>query len=166
MRHRSPVKLVLYAPTSDQTKFWYLYQSGTRRRIATGIPESEPEQAEIALRKWLAEQGGVPEQSARDPAKRKIAESLLDYIQSREDEVAAPERIEYCIKPLAKYFRDRAIDDITKAIQIEPSGQLYYSRAESYDNLLPGGFGCRPLARDCGAGRGVTVMDLPLYAKV
>ena len=38
--------------------------------------------------------------------------------------------------------------------------------AESYDNLLPGGFGCRPLARDCGAGRGMTVMDLPLYAKV
>ncbi len=36
----------------------------------------------------------------------------------------------------------------------------------TYDNPLPGGFGRRPLARDCGAGRGMTVLDLPFNAKV
>lgn len=56
----------------------------------------------------------APQQSARDPSKRKIAESLLDYLHSREGEVADLDRIEYCVKHLAKFFRDRTIEDITK----------------------------------------------------
>ncbi len=36
----------------------------------------------------------------------------------------------------------------------------------TYDNPLRGGFGRRPRARDCGTGRGMTVLDLPFNAKV
>ncbi len=57
MRYRRSAKLTLYAPKPDQPKYWYIYESGSRR-IATGIPEGEHKRAELALQKYLNELGG------------------------------------------------------------------------------------------------------------
>ena len=115
MRYRSPAKLTLYAPKPDRPKYWYIYESGTRRRIATGIPEPEYKRAEIELQKYLNELGGQ-KLRAGSAADRLIATTLLDYLQAREGEVADFDRLKYCAKPLAKYFRGLTVDDITKDI--------------------------------------------------
>ena len=115
MRYRSPAKLTLYAPKPDRPKYWYIYESGTRRRIATGAPEPEYKRAEIELQKYLNELGGQKLRTG-SAADRLIANTLLDYLQAREGEVADFDRLKYCAKPLAKYFLGLTVDDITKDI--------------------------------------------------
>ena len=115
LRHRSPAKLTLYAPKPDRPKYWYIYESGTRRRIATGVPEPEYKRAEIELQKYLNQEGGRKAR-AGDATERKIAETLLNYLQAREGEVADFDRLKYCAKPLAKYLHGLTVDDITKDI--------------------------------------------------
>ena len=113
MRYRSPAKLTLYAPQRGQSKYYYIYESGTRRRIATGIPEGEHKRAELALQKYLNEAGGQ-QLRAGSAADRLITEMLLDYLQAREGEVKDFERLVYCVKPLSIYFENLTVFDITK----------------------------------------------------
>ena len=113
MRYRSPAKLTLYAPKPDRPKYFYIYESGTRRRIATGIPENEHARAELALQQYLNEKG-AKKPFAESSAERLISEMLLDYLQAREGEVKDFERLVYCVKPLSIYFENLTVFDITK----------------------------------------------------
>ena len=111
MRYRRPAKLPLYTPKPDRPKHWYIYESGSRRRIATGIPEGEYKRAELALQKYLNELGGQ-KLRAEHAADRLVA------LQNQRDEP-----IELCVNgDVVAHGRLVIVDDsygvqITKMIQ-------------------------------------------------
>lgn len=88
-------------------------EGGQTQRHGTGIPSTDPDQAEAYFRDWLRERGRARRKGPGDPDQVRLADVIEDYVTEHSDNVVAADTLALAARPLAYFFVDDTIATMT-----------------------------------------------------
>jgi integrase len=109
-----PHLIILRQHGWKQGTFYIAFREGGRsKRAATGIPASDPDQAQARFREWLGERARAQRSGPGDPDQVRLVDVIADYVVEHGGAVAAADTLALAARPLAYFFRDDTIATIT-----------------------------------------------------
>ena len=84
-------------------------EGGRNRRIATGVPAADPDEAQAKLAEFLRETARARRNGPGNPDQVKVADVIQDYVVEHGANVPAPDTLTQAARPLAYFFADDTV---------------------------------------------------------